>query len=203
MHPASSRLVVRFVAAGQIGFALFIALCVALSPHYVLKANEGGISNFGVHLRTIVPYSIALLVPAALTYAASRLVVPVDARPRYLQIILVAYSALILLTLLTTYTYKIDEPLKVVHVGVGAIITIFEMGATLWMYRELHVLLAVLVVQVIGFVLATLTIFGALHVLFATQIAVGVPFAWFLVRTCRVLNSSPSVEERDSGVTYM
>jgi hypothetical protein len=203
MHPASSRLVVRFVAAGQIGFALFIALCVALSPHYVLKANEGGISNFGVHLRTIVPYSIALLVPAALTYAASRLVVPVDARPRYLQIILVAYSALILLTLLTTYTYKIDEPLKVVHVGVGAIITIFEMGATLWMYRELHVLLAVLVVQVIGFVLATLTIFGALHVLFATQIAVGVPFAWFLVRTCGVLNSSPSVEERDSGVTYM
>jgi hypothetical protein len=203
MHPASSRLVVRFVAAGQIGFALFIALCVALSPHYVLKANEGGISNFGVHLRTIVPYSIALLVPAALTYAASRLVVPVDARPRYLQIILVAYSALILLTLLTTYTYKIDEPLKVVHVGVGAIITIFEMGATLWMYRELHALLAVLVVQVIGFVLATLTIFGALHVLFATQIAVGVPFAWFLVRTCRVLNSSPSVEERDSGVTYM
>jgi hypothetical protein len=203
MHPASSRLVVRFVAAGQIGFALFIALCVALSPHYVLKANEGGISNFGVHLRTIVPYSIALLVPAALTYAASRLVVPVDARPRYLQIILVAYSALILLTLLTTYTYKIDEPLKVVHVGVGAIITIFEMGATLWMYRELHALLAVLVVQVIGFVLATLTIFGALHVLFATQIAVGVPFAWFLVRTCGVLNSSPSVEERDSGVTYM
>jgi hypothetical protein len=203
MPPASSRLIVRFVAAGQIGFALFIALCVALSPHYVLKANEGGISNFGVHLRTIVPYSIALLVPAAFTYAASRLVVPVDARPRYLQIILVAYSALILLTLLTTYTYKIDEPLKVVHVGVGAIITIFEMGATLWMYRELHALLAVLVVQVIGFVLATLTIFGALHVLFVTQILVGVPFAWFLVRTCRVLNSSSSVEERDSGVAYM
>jgi hypothetical protein len=203
MHPSSSRLVVRFVAAGQIGFALFIALCVALSPHYVLKANEGGISNFGVHLRTIVPYSIALLLPAAFTYAASRLVAPANSRLRHIQIILGAYSALILLTLLTTYTYKIDEPFKVVHIGVGAIITIFEMGATLWMYRQLHALLAALVVQVIGFVLATLTIFGALHLLFVTQILVGVPFAWFLVRTCPTLNSSSTVEESGSGVTYM
>jgi hypothetical protein len=192
--------VVRLVLFGQLGFALFLALCVVLSPHYVLRSNEGGISNFGVHLKTVVPYSVALILPAALTYWASRFVVPSNTRLHRLRVVLVGYSVLVLLVLLSSFTYKIDTPLKDVHVGVGVVITVFEMAASLWIQRELRALAAVLVVEFAGFVLAALTIFGVLHLLFVTQVLVGVAFAIFLVQACRVLTmpsntSAPTAPE--------
>src|SRR5580658_2305846 len=185
----AGRPVILLVLFGQLGFALFVALCVALSPHYVLGSNEGGISNFGVHLKTVVPYSVALLLPAVLTFRASRLVTPSNTRLHHLRVILIGYSVLVLLVLLSTFTYKIDTALRDVHVGVGVILTVFEMATSLWVYREFRALLAVLVVEFVGFVLASLTIFGVLHLLFVTQVLVGVAFAIFLVQACRVLTS--------------
>jgi hypothetical protein len=189
-----ARAIARRVALGQIGFAAGIALCVILSPHLVLHTNEGGISNFGVHAKTVVPYTVALLLPAVLTFRASRLVGS-RSRESHLRAILTVYSGLILLTLLTTYTYKVDSPLKIVHVGVGVVLTLFEMGTALWMCRQIHALYGVLVVEFVGFVLAALTIVGALHLLFATQLIVGVAFALIVVRTCRVLTTL--TESRD------
>jgi hypothetical protein len=183
------RVIAHWVAMGQMGFAVGIGLCVILSPHLVLHADEGGISNFGVHAKTVVPYTVALMLPAVLTFRASRLVGS-RSREGHLRAILTVYSGLILLTLLTTYTYKIDTPLKIVHVGVGVLLTVFEMGASLWMCRQMHALYGVVVVEFVGFVLAALTIVGALHLLFATQLIVGVAFAIILVQACRVVNSS-------------
>jgi len=180
--------IVRLVALGQIGFAVGIAVCVALSPHLVLHSNEGGISNFGVHAKTVAPYTVALALPGLLTYRASRLVGS-HSPAHGLRNVLAVYSGLILLTLLTTYTYKIDSPLKVVHVGVGVLLTVFEMGAALWMCRETHALYGVAVVQCVGFVLAALTIVGVLHLLFVTQLMVGVAFAVIMVRTCLILTT--------------
>ena len=182
---SSDRAVARWVALGQIGFAIGIGLCVLLSPHLVLHANEGGISNFGVHAKTVVPYTVALLLPAVLTFRASRLL---GAHSR-LREILTVYSGLILLTLLTTYPYKIDTPLKIVHVGAGAVLTVFEMGAALWLCRAMRALYGVSLLQFVGFILAALTIVGVLHLLFVTQLIVGVAFAIIVVRACRVVSS--------------
>jgi hypothetical protein len=188
VHDRRGHVVVRSVAWGQIGFAAGIALCVALKPHLVLRANEGGISNFGVHLETVAPYTGALALPALLTYFASRLVASHSSLHR-LRALLTGYSVLILLTLLTTYTYKIDSPLKIIHIAVGAMLTIFEMGSSLWMCRAIRSLYGVLLVEFVGFVLASLTIVGVLHLLFVTQLMVGVAFAIILVRTCSDLTS--------------
>jgi hypothetical protein len=183
------RLVVREVAVGQIGFATGIVLCVALRPHLVLHANEGGISNFGVHRETVAPYTVALALPALLSYRAARLIASrTNLRP--LRIVLTGYSVLLLLTLLTTYTYKIDTPLKDVHVGAGALLTIFEMGSSMWMCARIRALFLVVTFEGAGFLLAVLTIVGVLHLLFVTQLVVGVAFALILVRTCGVLTPS-------------
>ena len=45
------------IALGQISFGFFITVCVALPPGFVLKSNEGGVSNYGVHLKTALPYT--------------------------------------------------------------------------------------------------------------------------------------------------
>jgi hypothetical protein len=185
---------VRLVTWGQIGFAAGIALCVALRPHLVLHADEGGISNFGVHLETVVPYTVALALPALLTYRASRLVASRTSLRR-LRTVLTGYSALLFLTLFTTYAYKIDTPLKDIHVGAGAVLTIFEMGTSLWMCAQVRALYGVLTFEFAGFLLATLTIVGVLHLLFVTQLMVGAAFAVILVRTCVVLTSSTTASD--------
>jgi hypothetical protein len=136
-----------------------------------------------------VPYSLALLLPAGLTYRASRFAVASNTRRHHLRVVLLGYSVLVLLVLLSTFTYKIDTALRDVHVGVGVLITVFEMVASLWIYRELRALFAVLILEFIGFVLAALTIFGVLHLLFVTQVVVGVAFAIFLARASRAFTA--------------
>jgi hypothetical protein len=176
----------RDLALGQIGFAFFIAICVALHPGLVLKANEGGMSNYGVHLKTAFPYTVALSLPTVLSFRAQSMLRPSDEASRTFRSLLRIYCVLIALTLLTTYAYTLDSVLKDVHDAVGIAITLFEAAASLWMYRRVR-LTFVLVVQLVGFVLAVLTFAGVVHVLFLTQLLVGVTYAIFLVRTARAL----------------
>ena len=51
---------VTYIVWGQILFVLFIGVCVALHPGIVLKSNEGGVSNYGIHIKTALPYTLAL-----------------------------------------------------------------------------------------------------------------------------------------------
>jgi hypothetical protein len=177
--------VLRDVAQSQIAFAFFIAICVALHPGEVLKANEGGLSNYGAHLKTVIPYTLALALASALSYRATRSLHPARIEARHFKVLLLAYSALTLLTLFTTYGYTLDIPERDLHVGVGALITVFEFAASLWMYVVVRRFVLVFLVSFVGFVLAALTFFGALHVLFLTQVLIGGAFAVLLIRTSR------------------
>ncbi|MGC2175367.1 MAG: hypothetical protein WA614_07880 [Acidimicrobiales bacterium] len=176
----------RDVAWGQIGFAVFIGVCVVLHPGFVLKANEGGISDYGVHAKTLAPYTLALGLPGVLTYLAARRLPVVSPDARRLRAVLFAYAALITLTLLSTYPYTLNRMLADVHIAVGAVVTVFESGASLWMYRAVRRYATVLVAQLVGLVLGWLTIIGVLHVLFASEMISGVAFAYLLVRTTQL-----------------
>jgi len=179
--------VTRDVALSQITFAFFIAVCVALHPGVVIRTNEGGMSNYGVHLKTVVPYTLALVLASALSYRATRFLQRARIETRHFDFLLRIYSALILLTLLTTYGYTLSTAQKDLHVVVGVVVAVFELVASLWMYRTIRSLHLVFAITLIGFVLAALTFFGALHVLFLTQVLVGGAFAILLVRTSRLL----------------
>jgi hypothetical protein len=180
MHTTSAA--TKNVALGQISFLLFIAVCVALHPGFVLKANEGGMSNYGVHAKTVLPYTLALGLAGGLSLRATRTLHQSSIRLRHVRRLLNTYGALILLTLVTTYGYTLNTALKDLHIGVGILITVFEFVASLWIYRQLRSLRLVLVVAISGFALAVLTFFGALHVLFLTQLLFGGSFALLLVR---------------------
>lgn len=184
----------REVAIGQVTFALMIGLCVALHPGFVLKADEGGMSNYGVHVKTVVPYSVALLVPVLLTFDVSRRAVVGSGASRRMVSLLRLYSAVLLLTLVTTFPYTLNVGLKDLHVAVGVAITVYESLASLWIYLTTRALGPVLAVQYGGLVLAALTFFGVLHVLFLSQLVTGVAFAVLLVSgTRRILGErSPS-----------
>jgi hypothetical protein len=179
-----------FVALGQWGFAVGVAIAVALHPGFVLKSNEGGISDYGAHLKTAVPYVLALVSAALGTYLAATRAQDSANLLRALRSVLLAYAVLVALSLVSTFGYTLDRPQRDVHVGVGSVLTIFEVVASLWMYRERRGDLPLVLVQLVGFVLGLLTIVGLIHLLFVSEIVTGGGFAIQLFRSTRQLSSA-------------
>jgi hypothetical protein len=179
-----------FVGVGQWGFAFGVALCVVIHPGFVLKANEGGVSDYGVHVKTAVPYYLALALAASGAYFAATHARDSTSLPTRLRALLLCYAVLIALTLVSTFGYRLDTPQRDVHVGVGIVLTVFEVVASLWMYRERRGDLGLVLVQLAGVVVAGLTIVGLIHLLFVSEIVTGASFAVLLFRTTRQLSTA-------------
>jgi hypothetical protein len=178
-----------FVALGQWGFAVGVAIAVALHPGFVLKANEGGISDYGVHLKTAVPYDLALVSAALGAYLAATHARDSANVLRGLRSVLLAYAFLVAVTLVSTFGYTLDRPQRDLHVGVGSVLTVFEGVVSLWMYRERRGDLPLVLIQLAGLVLGALTIVGFIHLLFVSEIVTGGSFAVQLYRSTRQLSS--------------
>lgn len=182
---------VAFVTYGQLLLAVFLALCVALHPGFVLKSDEGGMSNYGIHLKTFGAYTLALGCPMVLSFVATPLFMGEDDSRHQFRQLLRWYAWLLLLTLASTYEYSLNTGLRDVHIVIGAALAIFQVLACVWMYRLVRSALggALLMVELAGFVLAVLTIVGALHVLFLTQVLTSGAFALLLVRSAVQLDT--------------
>lgn len=181
---------VAYVTYGQLGLAFFLAVCVALHPGLVLKANEGGMSNYGIHLKTTFAYTLALGLPALMSYWAAPLFDQDGMSTRRFSLFLRLYSLVALLTLLSTYPYSLDVVLRDLHIVFGSALIIFETVGGVWLSRlrpyvgrDRLLVIALLA----GFILATVTIAGALHVLFLSQVLTSGAFAILLVRTAKSL----------------
>ncbi len=192
-----SQALAREVARSQVAFACLIAVCVALHPGFVLRTNEGGMSNYGVHAKTALPFTLALLIPVVVALRVSRRAPSSSPEALTFIRILRLYGALLFLILLSTYPYTLDVGFKDLHVVAGALIVVFESAASWWMYRAIRSLGTVLVLQLVGLALATLTLVGVLHVLFVSQLVTGVPFAVLLVRTTRDVVGDASSRSSD------
>jgi hypothetical protein len=185
MRPRAATL----VAAGQASFVALVGLCVALEPGLVLKRDEGGISNFGVHAASVVPYSLAFALDAGfLVLAARRLEAPADRR---LRRVLEVLAALLVVTLLTTYGYTSSRVLTHVHDTVGAVLVLYQCAVVEWLRRRarLGVAGSVLVaVTFLGLALCILASAAVWHVLFAGQVLVIAGFAPIVIGAARAAN---------------
>lgn len=193
------------VLAGQVALVGFLAVAVALHPGFVFKADEGGISNYGIHLKTAVPYSLAFLGCAGCSLVAARRcpAVPAD---RSFAVLLDVYAALLLVTLASTYVYTLDHVLKDVHLVVGTVLLVFQFFASVWLYAQLRTAwdAVFLGMQAVGSAVAGLTVLGAFHLLFGGQALADLGFALLLVHRARRITPSgrdphPTVRRRPTG----
>jgi len=165
---------------GQICFFAFVGISIALHPGFVFKSNEGGISNYGIHVKTFVPFSLGFLLCSACSALAAR-----RRRGDVLAVALYIYAVLLILTLASTFPYKVNSTFKEIHVIVGIAIVVFELVASLvltWWARSWS-LVPFLVLSVVGFVVAGLTFLGAFHLLFLGQALLSVGIAGVLILT--------------------
>jgi len=171
------------IVLGQFSFLVFLSVSVALHPGFVFKVEEGGISNYGIHLKTVIPYSLAFLLCSYFSYRAARLYRSSDAITQRLRYLLYVYSGLLLVTLLSTYGYKLNVGLKDAHIAIGVAAITFELVASVWIYIQLRGAwdTVFVVLQVAGSAVAGLTVLGALHLLFLGQALADVGFALLLI----------------------
>jgi hypothetical protein len=160
---------------------------VALHPGYVLARHEGGISEYGVHIKTAVLYTFGWVVLAGGNLRAARACAGGGVRSEKVRKLLMLYSGAILLVLISTYFYSLDAVLKYIHYGFGAILVVFMSTAAYWLCRQLTDVpwaRTILWVQVLGSLAALLSIVGTLHVLFFAESISNVGCAILLVKTC-------------------
>jgi hypothetical protein len=189
---------VTSVILSQISLFACWGVCVLLVPTYLFERNEGGVSNFGVHAATVVPYSLAFLLSGFFVLRAARAVVPVDDPCRRFRAELHVLACLLLIVLTSTYAYKANALLHGVHVAAGVTITCFESLASVWMVAVVvRTAVAVLLLgaQLIGFTVAALTLFGTVHLLFAAQLLTSLAFGLLLIA------ASLAVQVRVSAAT--
>lgn len=189
----------RLVERGQICFGLFIAVCVALHPGFVLKWNEGGMSDYGSHLETALPYTLALFGLAEFSRRAASLYRQNDRTTRRLRRVLYAYSAIVFVMLVSTYVYTINLALRDFHFGFGTVLIIFEVTSSVWMFSLFRRFVwdgIFLAMQIVGSVLCLATIVGTLHVLFFAEMLTGAGFAGLIIHTSRCISSEVIASSR-------
>lgn len=162
---------VTYIVWGQVLFTFFIGVCVALHPGIVLKSNEGGVSNYGIHIKTAVPYTLALGLLAIYSRRAASLYSKSDVLTRRLRRVLIAYAVIVMVMLFSTYVYSLNHLLRDIHIGFGTVLITFESFAAMWMFGRCRRVWdgVFLATQLAGALLALVTIVGDLHVLFLAE----------------------------------
>jgi hypothetical protein len=177
-----------YALCSQLTLLVFIGVCLALHPGLVLKWNEAGLSNYGIHIRTAIPYSLAFVGSAVLAVLAAR-ATPPDSRQRdLLRAVLDAYAVLSVFALLSTYGYTLDPTLKHVHIAAGIALMAFEPLASIWLYGQVRGFrrdVVWLFLELAGLVLAAIDLAALLHVLLIAQVFTGVSFGVLLVHATR------------------
>jgi hypothetical protein len=177
----------RWFVFGEVAFLFFMGVSVALHPGYVLARHEGGISEYGVHVKTAVLYTFAWLVLAGGNMRAARAHSGRGVRSEKVRKLLLAYSVASSLVLVSTYFYSLDAVLKYIHYGLGAILVTFMSAAAYWLFRQLPDVSwarAVLWVQMLGSTAALLSFAGVIHVLFTAESISNVGVAILLAKMC-------------------
>ncbi|HZP72506.1 MAG TPA: hypothetical protein VFA97_03910 [Gaiellaceae bacterium] len=122
------------VAFGQICFLMMMASCLAITPSQL--AVKRGLSFYGNHLQTIVPYCLGFALCVGLTALGLRRLAPVDAFRTRLRIALGA--VLILMSLIPLTPYSVDQIFDYLHTVFAA--TLFAAAASLGTWLALWVL---------------------------------------------------------------
>ncbi|HUZ40492.1 MAG TPA: hypothetical protein VMU68_03760 [Acidimicrobiales bacterium] len=177
----------RWVVFGEVAFLFFMGVSVALHPGFVLARHEGGISEYGVHVKTAVLYTLAWVMLAGANMRAARACGGRGVRSENMRKLLLSYSVASSLVLISTYFYSLDAVLKYIHYGLGALLVVFMSAAAYWLFRQLADVpwaRAALWVQLLGSTAALLSFAGVFHVLFCAESFSNVGCAILLAKTC-------------------
>lgn len=184
------RSAARLLAYAQLALLLGLAICLILLPHFLFESNEGGISNFGTYAKTIVPFTLGFGACGLLTIWAT-FSLPRNAKSyKDVRSALLILGVLYLFVLGSTYAYKVNHILDMVHVYASIALVIWNMVFGTWLslfvVRD-SINITLICIQFVAFTLAVLTYVGTVHTLFIAEVLLSAAFGVLLVRSIHML----------------
>lgn len=178
---------IRFFIYGQLGFLLFLLVCIILQPRGLL-ANHG-FSYYGDYARTTLPYRLAFLAVGILSYVSSLFFPP--AMPfRAIRFAFRLMLPLLLGIVVTTAPARPD--LDRIHVPLGVVLFVLQVSLSFWLAlyvckdRRNYALLALLTV---GGVLSLLALLKVIPYLIEGQMLFQLAFALLTIHSLNQLKS--------------
>jgi hypothetical protein len=173
----------RYLSASQLALTGLLLLCSFMAPSVV--STDGGVSNFGNRLSTVVPYTLgfslsaAFLIVAAIDLLSQRVVSKIYAAT------LLVVAALDLLVLVSTYPRHINLIYSEVHDDLGIALFVFEFALSLWcLVRGWNQsTTALFSVELVGSIIGLLSILKLVHLLYYGQVVGGLGFGLLLITT--------------------
>lgn len=163
--------------------ALFsgLLICLLIMPSVAVK--NGGVSNFGNHLSTIVPYVLAFLLNSFYMYMASRSILKINSKLVNIAWSLVVLSLFTLLVLISTFPRHLSFTYSDIHDDLGIALYSFEFLVSLWIIfkHSTKGSISLLFMQVIGSMIGLLSIMKIIHFLFVGQLVGALGFGLLLV----------------------
>lgn len=185
----STAAATRWAIRSQLVLLAAIVVCTALMPRFLFSTNMGGVSNYGVHLRTVVPYSLGVVgeVACLLRVAALLRAEHAAGTARTLRTVLLVTCGAIMLNLITTYPYKLNEMWATVHSWSGIALAAVELGGAAVLVRLTtdRTAQVAFTLVVLGFALLALTYVGVLFILFVAESLTAAGSGLLIVRVVR------------------
>jgi hypothetical protein len=184
---------VRCLIAGQLSLFGFLLVCLLLIPHFLTQHNEGGVSNYGLYAKTVIPYSLAFGLCGILTLRAAWLIPKGTASYKVVKRSLIALGIMFLVVLVSTYPYKVNDTFNTIHIYAGSLLTLLEMllggWFALFLARGIWNIV-IFAAQIIGIIIGVMTRLNVIHVLFITEMLTSLAFGALLVRTMARLTAA-------------
>lgn len=177
---------VEYLKYSQISLFSSLAVCFLLVPKVIY--DNRGVSYFGNHHLTIVPYAIGLILTSYFMFKASVALPTKNKRVVLLSKVLKVMAVLLIGVLLTPY--KISDTMYHIHVGVGSLLFSIQFFLIIWLVvntptsKSNRFLLGTLL---LGNVISMISLLPTVQIMLLGQIITQLSFGLLLIRTTQQL----------------
>lgn len=157
-----------------------LILCTLLMPQFLFTHDEGGVSNFGNHALTVIPYCIGFLGGASFLAVAARDIQhrAIKKPVRLLARTLLVICGLEFLVFISTFPRKFSWTFSEIHnyLGVGQFSVEFLLSVWLVSQIRRRPAFVYLGIEIIGALIALLSVLNVIFYLFVGQVLASIGF---------------------------
>jgi hypothetical protein len=183
------RVIRTDIIGGHLLLVVGLLVCSALMPEYFF--SDGGVSNFGAHVLTAVPYTVALLGCGYFMWRAANKALGSSAIAAEWRRGVRIYAELLVLMLASTYPYQLSPLFDAIHRFIGTVLMLWMVffGGWLVSHHKSGCAWIALGGIVAGTFAAYLSVAGIVASLFAAQTVAVISFGLLLFVTAPLGNS--------------
>jgi hypothetical protein len=170
----------KYLFLSQVSLMGLLIVCCLLLPSVVI--DNGGVSNFGNHIRTVVFYILSFSLCTLFLGLAARVQAQLSGQRNGTTYLLLFLALLELLVLLSTFPRHISYTYSDIHDYIGIVLFGYELVISIWLTLK-HISrqkIALIGAEVSGSLVALLSIVKVIHFLFVGQLVGGVAFGILL-----------------------